>query len=118
MIGTSAGLLEFQALLVLKSFATHVLPGRVMNLPRSFCDIVGMLNGGMMIGVKLRRVYRPALTPVQAGKLFGPDISLMKSYCVHKPVHLELWIAVSGGRWQFFEIDGDNVREVRHACPP
>jgi hypothetical protein len=117
MIGTSGGLLEFQALLILKSFAVHALPARAMGLPKTFCNIVGMLNGGTMIGVRLRRSHSPPLTSMQAGKLFEPDLSLMKSFCFHKPVHLELWIAYSEGRWQFFEIDGDNVREVTHACP-
>ena len=46
MIGTSGGLLEIHALLILKSFATHVLPARAVGLSRSFCDIVGMIQGG------------------------------------------------------------------------
>jgi len=118
MIGTSAGLLEFQALLILKSFATHVLPGRVMNLPRSFCDIVGMIHGGIMIGVKLRRSRSQPLTAGQVGKLFESEISLMNACCPHRPVRLELWIAIADGRWQFFEISGDDVREVHHAGAP
>jgi hypothetical protein len=118
MIGTSGGLLEFQALLILKSFATHVLPGRAMHFPRSFCDIVGMIHGGMMIDIKLRRSRSHLLTAGQVGKLFESDIFLMKSFYPQKPVRLELWIAFSGGRWQFFEIAGDDVREVTHAFPP
>jgi hypothetical protein len=118
MIGTSAGLLEFQALLILKSFATHVLPGRVMNFPRSFCDIVGMIHGGIMIGVKLRRSRSMPLTAGQVRKVFEFDISLMNACCPHRPVRLELWIAIAEGQWQFFEISGDDVREVTHACPP
>ena len=46
MIGTSGGLIEIHALLILKSFATHVLPARAVGLSRSFCDIVGMIQGG------------------------------------------------------------------------
>jgi hypothetical protein len=118
MIGTSGGLLEFQALLILKSFATHVLPGRVMHFPRSFCDIVGMIQGGLMIGVKLRRSRLQPLSVGQVRTLFESDISLMKSYRGYKPVRLELWIAVAEGQWQFFEISGDDVREVKHAFPP
>jgi DNA polymerase elongation subunit (family B) len=38
MIGTSGGLLEIQALLILKSFATHTLPGRVMH--RRMLDVM------------------------------------------------------------------------------
>ena len=55
MIGTSGGLLEYQALLILKSFATHVLPSRAVGLSRTFCDIVGIVQGGILIGVKLKR---------------------------------------------------------------
>lgn len=118
MIGTSGGLLELHALLILKSFATHVLPARAMGLSRSFCDIVGMVQGTTMIGVKLKRSVSSPLTPDQAGKCFGCEISLMKSCCPQKPVRLELWIAFSGGRWQFFEITHEGVREVAHACQP
>jgi hypothetical protein len=118
MIGTSGGLLEIQALLILKSFAIHVLPARAMGLPKMFCDIVGMIQGGTMIGVKFRRSFSSPLTPGEAGKCFDAEISLMKSFCPQKSVRLELWIALSGGRWQFFEITCEGVREVEHACQP
>jgi len=118
MIGTSGGVLEMQALLILKSFATHVLPARTMGLSRTFCDIVGMMQGGRMIGVKLKRSVSSPLTPDQAGKYFDAEISLMKSFCPQKPVRLELWIALSGEKWQFFEITDRGVREVAHACQP
>jgi hypothetical protein len=119
MIGTSGGLLELHALLILKSFATHVLPARAVGLSRSFCDIVGMIQGGRVIGVKLRRSVSAPLTPGEVGTYFESDISLMKSCCrLHKPVRLELWVALSGGRWQFFEITNDGVREVEHAGQP
>ncbi|WP_292423326.1 hypothetical protein [Methanoregula sp.] len=114
MIGTSGGLLEIQALLILKSFAVHALPARAIGISRTFCDIVGMVPGGI-IGVKLRRSLSQPLTTEQATRCYWPEITLMKSCCPQKPVRLELWIAFSGGRWQFFEIDGDNVREVTHA---
>jgi hypothetical protein len=118
MIGTSGGLLELHALLILKSFATHVLPARAVGLPRAFCDIVGMIQGGKMIGVKLRRSVSAPLTPGEVGKCFEPEISLMKSCAYKKPVRLELWVAFSGGRWQFFEITNEGVREVEHAGQP
>ncbi len=118
MIGTSGGLLEIQALLILKSFAVHALPARAMGISRTFCDIIGTVPGGILVGVKLRRSPSLPLTPEQATRCYRPEITLMKSCCPEKPVRLELWIAFSGGRWQFFEIDGDNVREVLHACPP
>jgi|GEM_PF-1484251 hypothetical protein len=118
MIGTSGGLLELHALLILKSFATHVLPSRAVGLSRSFCDIVGMIQGGKIIGVKLRRSVSAPLTPGEVGKCFEPEISLMKSCWYKKPVQLELWVALSGGRWQFFEITDEGVREVEHAARP
>ncbi|MGA2161280.1 MAG: hypothetical protein ABSG28_03640 [Methanoregula sp.] len=118
MIGASGGVLEMQALLILKSFAIHALPARAIGLSRTFCDIIGMIQGGTMIGVKLRRSPSPPLTPAQARRCYWPEITLMKSCCPQKSVRLELWIAFSGGRWQFFEIDGDNVREVEHAGQP
>jgi len=119
MIGTSGGVLEMQALLILKSFATHVLPARAMGLSRTFCDIVGMIPGGKMIGVKLKRSVSSPLTPDQAGKYFDAEISLMKSCCCYKKsVRLELWVAFSEGRWQFFEITNEGIREVAHACQP
>ncbi len=118
MIGTSGGLLEIHALLILKSFATHVLPARAVGLSRSFCDIVGMIQGGRMIGVKLKRSVSAPLTPGEVGKCFGSEISLMKSCCCKKTVRLELWVALSGRRWQFFEITGEGVREVEHPGQP
>ena len=106
MIGTSGGLLEIHALLILKSFATHVLPARAVGLSRSFCDIVGMIQGGRMISVKLKRSVSAPLTPGEVGKCFGSEISLMKSCCCKKTVRLELWVAFSEGRWQFSRSPG------------
>jgi hypothetical protein len=118
MIGTSGGVLELHALLILKSFATHVLPARAVGLSRSFCDIVGMIQGGTLIGVKLKQSVSAPLTPIEVGTFFKSEISLMKSCCYKKPVRLELWVAFSGGRWQFFEITNEGVREVEHAGQP
>ena len=118
MIGTSAGLLEFQALLILKSYAIHALPARAVGLPRSFCDIIGVIQDGMFVGVRLIRSCSFPLTPEEAHWCYWPEIEMMKSCCPEKPVRLELWLAFSNERWQFFEICGDDVREVTHACPP
>lgn len=118
MIGTSGGLLEFQAILILKSFALHVLPSRAMGMPREFCDIVGMIPGGSMIGVKLLRSITHPISPEQARRFFRLEISAMKSCCPEYPCHLELWIYFKGNRWQFFEISGDDIREVHHAGAP
>ena len=39
----------------------------------------------------------------------------MKNSTGKEPVQIELWVAFSGGRWQFFEITEEGVREVEHA---
>jgi hypothetical protein len=118
VIGTSGGLLEFQAILILKTFAIHVFPSRAMGIPKTFCDIVGMIPGGTMIGVKLIRSFSTPFSPEQARRFFRREISAMKSCCPPRPCRLEFWIYSKEDRWQFFEISGDDVREVFHAGRP
>jgi len=77
-----------------------------------------MIQGGKIIGVKLQQSVSAPLTPGEVGTFFEFDISLMKSCWYKKPVQLELWVALSGGRWQFFEITDEGVREVEHAGQP
>ena len=118
MIGTGAGLLEFQAILILKTFALHALPSRAMGISKTFCDIVGIVPGGTLIGVKLFRSVSHPFTAEQVRRFFWPEILAMKICCPDRPCRLELWICGNQGRWQFFEISGSGVREVQHAAPP
>jgi hypothetical protein len=89
-----------------------------MGIPKTFCDIVGILPGGIMIGVRLKRSVSSAFTAEQARRLFFSEIAMMKFSCPDRPCRLEIWIASTGGRWQFFEIAGNDVREVHYAGRP
>ena len=118
MIPASGGAVELQAILILKSFALHALPSRAMGLPKAFCDLVGMLSGGRMIGVKLMRPVPDTLTTDEVRRDYGPEIARMQFCCPEKHCRLEIWIALAEGQWQFFEIAANEVREVEHAGQP
>jgi len=116
LIGTPTGLLEYQALLILRTIALHALPSRALGMPRDFCDIVGILPGGIMIAVRLiRSAARSHFTPGLARQQFSSEITRMRLCCPVRSCRLELWIYFRENRWQFFEIAGSDVQYVQYA---
>ena len=87
-------------------------------MPREFCDIVGILPGGIMIAVRLFRSAGSHLTPGQARQQFSSEIAVMRLCCPARPCRLELWIYFGENCWQFFEIAGDDVRDVQYGGIP
>jgi len=118
MIGGSLSVIEIQALIILKTFATHILPAQVVGLPKAICNFIGIAPSGMLVGIKLEQSVTTPLTIREARARLEPEFHHMKSFRDRGPVRLELWVSLNKGSWQFFEITEEGVREVEHACQP
>ena len=118
MIGHGVCLLEMQAILILKTFAFHVAPAGTMGVSRTFCDLVGMLEGGTLIGVKYKKSFTTDLPVCRVRKLFRAELCQKTDTCLQHFAYREFWVSLPDGTWKFFRIADGTIREVEHACPP
>lgn len=110
-----AGLLEPQAILILRMFAATVMPAKAIGISQKFCDLTGVLPGGTVIGVKLRSSFHPLNSQGEAEERYRSEIRLMRCCARVRALRMELWIFVCGRSWQFFEITKQGIHQVDHA---